>query len=439
MLRAIVIILLIVMVTGCNHQHLDAKWEMSQFAILLGWASHGDHPTDEGKMEAIAKAGFNSVMWYDPNILDLAHKYGLKALVQIKPPHLISGLPKFREHPANWGYYIGDEPAPAEYPGMTSEVEATHQADPSHPAYVNCHGAHPTAPFLAAVPVKLLSYTGTYQWLWYNTPHYKKMEAFRIAGLAAGIPVIRWIYVTANPDVETWQLKNMRSENRKPDWSVHPPPPSDNAEKLRQSVYGSLCYGVKGIQWFTGAILFKYGTSNLNDCGKDVATLNWELQKLGPTLMGLESVEVFHTPPLPRIAEDAAAVRQLPVDYWVRTDTPDLILGIFKDKQGNDYIMAANRKIDSTREAVLSFPQDVTKVAKFGRGEGEWTDLPLTKRGNRAVVELTLAPGDGELLRVQTANVYITKPRPDPRLLKWRAEFEKHKRNAAELAPDQTE
>ena len=115
----------------------------------------------------------------------------------------------------------------------------------------------------------------------------------------------------------------------------------------------------------------------------------------------------------------------------------DLILGIFEDKQDNGYMMVANRAIDGTRQPVLSFPPDVTKVAMFNRDKGKWIDLPLTKRGNRAVVEFTIVPGDGELLKIQTGdpgNVYIRKARPDPRLHKWRAEFEKHKRTAAKLA-----
>ena len=121
-----------------------------------------------------------------------------------------------------------------------------------------------------------------------------------------------------------------------------------------------------------------------------------------------------------------------PRPYWVQTDTPDLILGIFKDKQDIGYIMAANRKIDGKRRAVLSFPQGVTQVDEFEKREGKWTDLPITRRGNRAVVEVTLAPGDGELLKVRNVNSCIRKARPDPRLQNWRAKFEKHKRKAAE-------
>ena len=78
MLRTIVIVLLVVMVTV----PADAEWEMSEFVIFLGWAESVECPDDEAMMQAIAQADFNVVMWYDANQLDLAHKYGLKLLVQ---------------------------------------------------------------------------------------------------------------------------------------------------------------------------------------------------------------------------------------------------------------------------------------------------------------------------------------------------------------------
>ena len=88
------------------------------------------------------------------------------------------------------------------------------------------------------------------------------------------------------------------------------------------------------------------------------------------------------------------------MDYWVQTATPDLILGVFKDSQDNDYIMVNNREIDGSRQSVLSFPQDVTSVAAFDKRDGLWIDLTLTTLENRALVEFILAPGDGELLKV---------------------------------------
>ena len=99
MLRAIGAILLMAMVTETATVPAYAEWEMSEFTISLGWASHGDPPDAEARMEAIAQAGFNTVMWYDPNTMDLAHQYGLKQLIQVKPHTTISNSQ--RQHPTN--------------------------------------------------------------------------------------------------------------------------------------------------------------------------------------------------------------------------------------------------------------------------------------------------------------------------------------------------
>jgi len=421
-LRTILIVLLVVMVAG----PATAEWEMSEFVIMLGWAEGVECPDDEAMMQAIAQAGFNVVMWYDEGVLDLAHKYGLKLL--FRP----SRVDRVIEHPANWGYYVRDEPAIKDFAEVAQQVELIHQADPDHPAYVNA--ASGTGEFLHSFMEtfhpRVLSFTGIYQWWWadWRPRRFAILEEYRIAALAAGIPLIRWVEVNANPEVP--KLVDAGS----PRWSITAPPPPDNAEKLRQSVYTSLCYGVKGIEWFTAAIMFEPGTSRLRACGLDVVAINTELQQLGPILIGLESVDVFHTPPLPE------GTGQLPEDYWVQTATPDLVLGMLKDKQDNGYIMVANRKIHSRRRAVLSFPVTVTKVAKFDKNEGRWIVLPLRRRGNRAVVEFVLAPGDGELLRVETAgggNVYIREdPRPDPRLQQWQEEVEARKQKATELSEE---
>jgi len=377
-------------------------------------------PDDEEMMQAIAQAGFNTVMWYDEEELDLAHKYGLKLLFM---PSLHDWVIK---HPANWGYYVADEPPIDDFSKFAPQVSNYHQADPNHPAYVNSTGrdSEYLHSFLETFQPQVLSFTPNYRW--WQQEDYNILEAYRIAGLTAGIPLIKWIEVNANSEVLALQNAGLGH------LSCTAPPPPDNAEKLRQSVYTNLCYGIKGFQWFTGGILFEFGTSRLRACGKDVVALNKELQQLGPTLINLESVEVFHTPPLP------VGTRLLPQDYWVQTATPDLVLGIFKDKQDNGYIIVANRKIDSTQQVVLSFPPAVTEVAKVDKNEGTLMNLPLTRFEKDSTVELDLAPGDGELLKVQTAgggNVYIREgPRPYPRLQRWQEEVETRKQKAAEAA-----
>ncbi len=416
MLRTILIVLLVVMVTV----PAAAEWEMSEFVIMLGWPQHVKCPDDEAMMQAIAQAGFNVVMGTQDQ-LDLAHKYGLKLLLENS-----SINDWVLKHPANWGYYVGDEPSPEKYEWAGQQAKYYHQADPHHPAWVNLGSPGieqgievfrgNVRSFVETVHPRILSFD-YYEW-WKGWPrewHFPVLEAYRRAALAAGIPLIRWVEVNAHVS-----------------GSAGAPRAPSNAEKLRHSVYTSLCYGVKGIEWFTGHYLFEPGTSGLRACGRDVVTLNAELQALGPILIDLKSVDVFHTPPLPE------ATRQLPEDYWVQTATPDLVLGMFKDSQDNDYIMVANRKIQHRRWAVLSLPQTVTEVAKFSKDEGKWIDLPLSRRGEHSVVEFIVAPGDGELLTVQRVdggNVYIGKGAPpDLRLEQWREEVRVRKPELFEVA-----
>ncbi len=178
MLRTILIVLLVAMVTV----PAAAKWEMSEFVIFLGWAEQVECPDDEAMMQALAEADFNTVMWYDEGGLDLAEKYGLKLLF----------VPSFQdrilEHPANWGYYVADEPATYQFSKVAPTVKQYHQADPNHPAYVNALGStgEYLHSFMETFQPRVLSYTGGYQW-WspdQRPLHFAKLEAHRVAALA---------------------------------------------------------------------------------------------------------------------------------------------------------------------------------------------------------------------------------------------------------------
>lgn len=46
---------------------------------------------------------------------------------------------------------------------------------------------------------------------------------------------------------------------------------------------------------------------------------------------------VFHTSPLP------FDTRELPTDFWVQTEIPELALGIFQDGKKSDLILVVNR------------------------------------------------------------------------------------------------
>src|SRR4030095_6795415 len=107
----------------------------------------------------------------------------------------------------------------------------------------------------------------------------EKLEQFREAALAAHVPLAACLEVSANPAVERGDTTYL----------------PDKLRKLKQSIYTTLAYGAKGIEWFSAQMLFEPKSANLTPAGRDVAILNREVQRIGSVLVKLRSIDVFHT------------------------------------------------------------------------------------------------------------------------------------------------
>ncbi len=358
-----------------------ANWQMSEFMISV-WGGPTDTPKPDGHdapVELIKAANLQVVMC-KLDQLEVCRANGLKALLFGATPETARTL---RDDEAVWGYFVKDEPRkPEEYPALAERIEAFRQADPSHPAYVNLGGSyrktHPT--FLDVVKPDLLSYD-YYQWSWGPEKHFSRLEEYRAAALAAGIPLLIWAHGNAGPP-----------EKREDDYHYHAP---DNQQRMRHSVFTSLAYGAKGVQWFHGGHLWD-GTK-LRPCGEDVAVINAELAHIGPEVVRLHSVDVFHTPPLP------SDTRPLPDYYWVQPKGEDWVVGLFRDPEDVDHLLLANRDHTRRRWAVLQFRRPEVRVEKMDKQTGLWAGVPATQRNGATVVEFTIAAGDGELLRTRQA------------------------------------
>jgi len=382
MVRAI--IAAFVLLTGTAHAGAD--WKLPEFMI-----SYWGGPKDDAAAQAVVQAGFNTVMC-KPDRLDLCRKHGLKAILFDATPELAG---KLRDDTAVWGYCLQDEPLNERFPALADSAAAFRKADSNHPAYVNLGWKACPRTFVETVRPQVLSYDE--YWWWWKGDYFPMLEEYRDVAQSAGIPLLCWVEANTGPDSEVGQGK------------VHPP---DNLPRLRYSVYLPLAYGVKGIQWFVDRLIFN--GAELTPSGKDVAVINAELKRLGPVLLGLRSLDVYHycTEPVPK------NTRMLPHHFWVQTATPETVIGTFKDADGGDCLMVVNRKVDKDQPVVLRFGRPVTGVERFDKQKGEWTKLDVVnaeqfdkreewakvfglRRRGRVAVELTLAAGDGELLRVR--------------------------------------
>ncbi len=417
-------------------------WEPDEFMIF----TYGIELTGEN-VKILAAADFNTT--YGPaDKLELCRTHGLKLMIPNPGSVTAAGL---AGDPAVWGYDVMDEPISLEqFQECADSVRAYREADPTHPGLVNLNqkGGDWIRMLIDRVEPDIIGYDdyqwwygGVYEWFTGTPVHFVKLEQHRDAALEAGIPLIAWREVNVQRNVPGQDKRNY----------VTPP---DNARKIRQSVYTSLAYGVRGILWFTGYLLFEQGGTGLNETGKQVATINAELKQIGPVLQTLRSTGVFHTPPVPR------GSRQTTPDHWVQPLGNDLVMGTFRDEAKTDFVLVANKDWRSERTVILQFQlfqRKVTSVEMFDRRSGEWEALTVRIKtddrnheyiynfdnipqrikdyitynhkkldaGNLRffelyhtfpppyeTVEFTLAPGDGELLRVRLED---GENIPDPR------------------------
>ena len=372
-------------------------WELEEFVVYLWGTPQAGSP--EARARALADAGFTVVDW-PADGLDVLADAGLRGMVHGATPDIARRIAR---HPALWGYHLRDEPYPeSQFVDLAQRVAELRTIDPDHPGFVNMLSTtgHFLREYLRLVQPEILSFD-YYQWWWGSDRYFEKLEQFRDAALAAGVPLGSCVEATANPGAGHEQRAHL----------------ADNAVRLRQSVYTNLAYGVKSIEWFSQAHVFEPASLELSATGRDVAALNAELAHVGPVLAGLRSIDVHHTRPLP------LGTRTAPTEYWVRLigepSRAGLVLGALEDDAGTDYLLVANRDIHAPQSVTMRFqsrwlgiaPWHEPKTYSYGverldKATGAWQ---LVSSSSFVGFTFVIAAGDGDLFRV-----HIDVEEPDP-------------------------
>jgi hypothetical protein len=184
--------------------------------------------------------------------------------------------------------------------------------------------------------------------------------------------------------------------------SNNPPP------KIRQSMYFALAYGVQAFHfwppWFVTCKMDKQRNAilengkpvfGLSDAAQTASGISRELKALGPVLLRLTNRAVYHTDKvLPLGAERA------PADLWFQPEGESFLVSLFHDERQNRYLMPVNHGVEQARDLTVRFQEKVS-LELLDRKTGTWRALDLELREGQRVLRLRLAPGDGELLRVQ--------------------------------------
>jgi hypothetical protein len=352
------------------------RYRMPAIMVIV----YADFPNQPEHQDALAKytlsKHFNCVE-AELDKLDVCRKNGLMVrLGSIDVNKLLQAAPKLKDDPAVFGYFVSDRRTSKAFPGFAKIARDFEVADPNHPTlFINRAEYNQFPEFVDVVKPMVLDY---YHYHWYHKNHPERyflyLKMFRDLSVKHDIP----------------QMRCLGSNN--------------SPEKIRQSMYCSLAYGVQAFHfwppWFVTCKMDKDRNAvlengkpvfGLTEQAETVSKVAGELKTLGPVLLKLKNHAVYHTDPLPPMGGEKA-----PADFWVRPEGDSCLVSIFHDAEKNRYLMPVNHAVDKARELTLRFTADVAAIEMMDRRSGKWTPLKLENQS----VRLTLAAGDGELLRV---------------------------------------
>ena len=397
-------------------------WKQKQFIITF-WSPP---PATDEALATVAAEHYN-LTWVPVEGLDMAAKHGLRAMLTsdlLKPAVLDDAakraeldalIERAKRHPALEAYYIMDEPGAGAFDGLGKLVAYLRERDPAHLAYINLYPTYANEAqlgvsadaadrakvgypqnfagvgtndktvlayrehvkkFIEIVKPDLISYDH-YHFLKSDDgkQYFLNLALIRAAAQEANKPFLN--IIQANTIEKSWRL---------PD-----------AAEMRWLVYTTLAYGGRGISYFTYWGPKSYG--GLYQDGKpaplarDVAALNAKIAQLGPALMALDSVGVYHTAPLPYGTEAIPA--NAPVQI---VGKGEFVLGLFGASGRTTSFMIVNRSYKKPAEAVLKVAITGSKLEELDRKTGKWSASETL--GPDRTVRIKLVPADGRLLRV---------------------------------------
>jgi hypothetical protein len=404
--------LAMLVVSACQAAR-DARLE--SFLLSAWWPPRAADTTD-GRYAEIAEANFNIVMGPEPQVtkqalqLSAAHKLKtyiwdsrIDAALTAEPldEDAVKAVAReYKNDPALAGYYITDEPNASLFPRLAKIVDILRAEDPRHPAFVNLFPNYASREQLGSVTYRshVEDFVTRVRPDVLSFDHYALMQDGTVRGgyfenLAVIADIARKYKI---PFVDIILLT--------PHFDYRDPSAAD----LHWQAYTAAAFGAKGILYFTywtpqdEANTFRNGI--IGKDGKrtrhyeEVKSLNAELKALGPQFMDLEWLRTYY------VGEDRppAGLERLWTDSLVQEVTSPILVGEFKDVQGNSYILIVNMDMKTEKELTIRLLGTSVAAFEIGKTDGKAEAAVLRGGPTGRTLECRLAAGDGRLYRLST-------------------------------------
>lgn len=374
--------------------------------VLAAWSPPN---AAEAEYALYKDAGFNLVMTpryaFPRESLDLAHKHGLKVMVDTYTPN---------DKP--WGGQADRyTPHPSHHPATLAELKWLHERIGTHPALAG----YLLGDDIGVLPQELIDTTN---FLRENAPHlypwicqcnFSPESLARVGNPLADPQIYPTLYHRNMPaalqrdefcrdlnrlrqscrkyHLVSWPMFNICGSGTFGEYAVV----SDSL--LRFQPYSALAYGAQGLWYFTFRCLYDNaeGTPKSTPGLAVVKEVNHRVAAWGPRLLGCDAVAVFHTG-----FSDRDALPPGPKQL-IRKMSDDLLVGLLVAKDNTVHAIVVDKRVEvkpdelAPREVKVEFSPDVKAVALM--------PAPGTqaRTAQRHGVALTLPAGGGELLKLQ--------------------------------------
>lgn len=327
------------------------------------------------RFKEFKEAGFDvSICFYNDTpvdtllrILDDAQKSGIQLLISSGwvsvQPHV--GIPRLKNHPALYGYFLQDEPWPTDIQETTQRYKAMARQDTKKPTYVNL-----LPDYGDGIPREI------------KMPPYKQ---YLQQASTIGLPFISFDFypIMKSGIRNTWYscLEDIRQESLrtgKPFWAFalctpHCDYPQPTIESLRLQIYSNLAYGAQAIEYFTywtpkPTDEWDFHDAPISIDGQRtknyslVKRMNQELRNLLPLFDKAEIQTVNH---MVRIPEGTTRIQRIPTNIKKLkiTGRQGAIISTFK-KDGHLYMTIVNKDYQSDMKLYISAKRNVTMLTK---------------------------------------------------------------------------
>lgn len=372
----------------------------TNFFPIMPWNSP---PNDPVVLRKIHECGFTLAGFVPSSALDACAAAGLKAIVsdgrasgydwaavdEKAARNNVSNLvAQAGNHSAVFGYYLRDEPTAAWFPGLEKVASAIREFAPGKWPYINLfpdyadnsqlgttNYADYLDRFVTTCHPRIISYD-----------NYSLMDDGLIRGSYwTNLEAVR--NACKKHGVEFWNivLAVAHFNYREP-----------TAADLRFEAYTTLAYGGRGLAYFTyfapavgnyrGAAIDQFG--NETPTWHNLQNINLQIQKLGPTLLQLQSDDVYHVGDIPSHCKGP------PTNSLVSSISGgNFLVGEFTHQDNSCYIMVVNKDLSKSHPCSPQFrkpPRHLQHISPYTGSltpfEGEY---------------IWLAPGQGVLLKAE--------------------------------------